>query len=91
MRDEVHAAVPAQCVPQGEDLVGSSSERLALAGRLDDFGAPIARRLSLCRHHRPEVRSGMLEPVIAPEQLVIDRDGRDTDHALLEGGVGRAA
>jgi len=40
---------------------------------------------------RPEVRRGVLEPVIAPEQLVADRQRRHTEHTALEGCIGRGA
>jgi len=33
---------------------------------------------------------GVLEPVVAPEQLVVDRERRHPEHPELKGGLGRA-
>ena len=37
-----------------------------------------------------QMSGGVLEPVLAPEQLVVDRDGRNPIPAELKGGIGRS-
>ena len=37
-----------------------------------------------------QMSGGVLEPVVAPEQLVVDRDGRNPIHAELKCGIGRS-
>ena len=64
-----------------EDDVAQLSERHPQQGMTHDplTGTPA------------QLRGGVLEAIVAPEQLAVDRDRRHADDAQLVGGVGRLA
>jgi hypothetical protein len=92
-RGNGHVAVDQECQPAEHALVGDSDpareqsaqalSELFVVGHVGRVSSP-SRAAFLRRHPRSEVRGGVLEPVVPPEHLVVDRDRRHAGDATLE-------